>query len=51
MCPVIDNLTSCEIFAAIICFLHAKNMSVVETHHELRAVYGQSVTSEGMVRQ
>jgi hypothetical protein len=45
MCPVIDNPTSCEI-RAVISFLHAKNMSDVEIHRELCAVYGQNVMSE-----
>jgi hypothetical protein len=47
---MIDNPASCEI-CAVICFLHAKNMSEVEIHHELCvAVYGQNVMSEGTVR-
>jgi hypothetical protein len=49
MCPAIDNPTSCE-NCAVICFLHAKNMSAVEINHELRMVYGQNVMSEGTVR-
>jgi hypothetical protein len=32
-------------------FLHAKNMSAVESHRELCAVYGQIVMSEGSVKQ
>jgi hypothetical protein len=50
MCPVIDNPTSCKI-RAVTCFLHAKNMSAAEIHHELLAVYGQNIMSEGTVRQ
>jgi hypothetical protein len=50
MCPVIDNPTSCEI-CAVICFLHAKSMSIAEIHCELCVVYGQNVMSEGTVRQ
>jgi uncharacterized protein YbjQ (UPF0145 family) len=50
MCPVIDNPASCEI-RAVICPLHAKNISDTEIHHELRVVYGQNVMSEGTVRQ
>jgi transposase len=51
MCPAIDNPTSCEI-RAVIHFLHTKNMSAVEIHHELCAVvYGQNLMSEGTVRQ
>jgi hypothetical protein len=50
MCRAIDNPTSCEI-GAFILFLHAKNMSAAEMHLELCAVYGQSVISEGTVRQ
>jgi hypothetical protein len=46
MCPAIDNPASCEI-CAIICFLHAKNMSAVEIHLELCMVYGQNVMNEG----
>jgi hypothetical protein len=49
MCPVIDNPASCEI-RAVICFLHAKNMSAAGIHHKLCAVYGQNVMSEGTVR-
>jgi hypothetical protein len=52
MCPVIDNPASCEIHAAVILFLHAKNTSVVEISRELcTAVYGRNVMSEGTVRQ
>jgi hypothetical protein len=50
MCPATDNPTSCEIHA-IICFLHEKNMSAMEMHCELYAVYGRNVMSEGTVRQ
>jgi hypothetical protein len=49
MCHVIDNLAGCEI-CAVICFLHAKNMSAAEIFRELRAVYSQNVMSEGTVR-
>jgi hypothetical protein len=47
---VVDNPASCEIHA-VICFLHAKNMSAVEIHLELYMVYSQNVMSEGTVRQ
>jgi hypothetical protein len=40
MCPVIDNSARYEI-CTVIHFLHAINMSAVEIHHELYAVYGQ----------
>jgi hypothetical protein len=50
MCPVTDNPTGCEI-RAVIRFLHSKNMSAVEVHLELCAVYGQKVMNEGTVRQ
>jgi hypothetical protein len=50
LCPVTDNPISCEIHA-IICFLHAKNMSAVEIHCELCTVYSQNVLSEETVRQ
>jgi hypothetical protein len=50
MYPAIDNPASCEIHAVIF-FLHAKNMSAVEIHHELCMVYSQNVMSEGTVRQ
>jgi hypothetical protein len=36
MCPTIDNPASCEI-RAVICFLHARNMSAAEIHSELCA--------------
>jgi hypothetical protein len=36
---------------AVICFLHAKNMSAAEIHHELYAVHSQNVTGEGTVQQ
>jgi hypothetical protein len=49
MCPAIDNPTSCEICA--VHFLHAKNMSAAEIHHELCVVYGQNIMSEETVRQ
>jgi hypothetical protein len=48
MCPATDNPTSCENHAA--CFLHAKNMSAVEIHHELCIVYSQNVMSGETVR-
>jgi hypothetical protein len=50
MCLVIDNPDSCEIRTVIYC-LHAKNMSAVEIHRELCAVYGKNVMSEGTLRQ
>jgi hypothetical protein len=50
MCPVIDNPARCKI-RPVIHFLHAKNMSAAEIHHELCAVDSQNVTSEGTVRQ
>jgi hypothetical protein len=40
MCPAIDNPASYGIHT-VIRFLHAKNMSAAESHHELCAVYGQ----------
>jgi hypothetical protein len=41
----------CEI-RPVIHFLHSKNMSVAELHHELcTVVYGKDVMSEGTVRQ
>jgi hypothetical protein len=50
MCPANDNPASCEIRVATR-FLSAKNISVMEIHCELRAVYDQNVMSEGTVRQ
>jgi hypothetical protein len=50
MRPAIDNPAICEI-RAIIRFLHAKNTIAVEIHPELRTIYGQTVMSEGNVRQ
>jgi hypothetical protein len=50
MCPAIDNPDSCKI-RAVIHFLHAKNVSDAEIHHELCMVYGQNVMNEGTVRQ
>jgi hypothetical protein len=50
---VIDNPASCEI-SAVICFLHAKNVSAAEIRRKLcAAVYGPNVLviSEGTVRQ
>jgi hypothetical protein len=49
MCPVTDNPISCEI-CAVICFLHAKNVSAVEIYRELCPVYSQNVMSEGTVK-
>jgi hypothetical protein len=49
-CHTIDNPVSYEI-RTVISLLYAKNMSAVEIHHELCAIYGQSVMSEGTVRQ
>jgi hypothetical protein len=46
----IDNPTSCKIHSYPL--LHANNLSAAEIHHELcAAVYGQTVLSEGTVRQ
>jgi hypothetical protein len=50
MCPAIDNPAGYEI-RSLICFFHAKRMSAATIHHELCAVYGQNVMSEGTVRQ
>jgi hypothetical protein len=50
MCPAIDNPTSCEI-DAVIRFFRAKNMSDMEIHRDLCAVYGQHIMSEATVRQ
>jgi hypothetical protein len=51
MCPLVDSLSSCEIYA-VIHLLHPRNMSSVEVHNELCSmVYDQNVTSEGTVRQ
>jgi hypothetical protein len=47
---VTDKLASYKI-CAIICFLHARNMSAMEIHHELCAACGQNVISTGIVRQ
>jgi hypothetical protein len=49
VCPLIDNPARCKI-QAVIHFLHSKNMSDVEIHHELcMVVYGQNVISKGIV--
>jgi hypothetical protein len=45
MCSVIDNTASCKI-RTVICFLHTKNMSAIEIHHELCADYSQNVMSK-----
>jgi transposase len=50
MCPATDNPTTCEI-RAVIRFLHAKNMSAEEIHRELCEVYGQTIISEGSIKQ
>jgi hypothetical protein len=50
MCPAIDNPASYEI-RSVIRFLHAKNMSAVEIYRELCAFYGQTVLSEGTIRE
>jgi hypothetical protein len=50
MCPVIDNPASYEI-RVVNLFLHARNMNAMEIHHELCAVYGQNVMSDGTVWQ
>jgi hypothetical protein len=50
VCPAIDNLVSCKI-CTVIHFLHAKNISAEEIHHELCEVYKQNVISEGTVRR
>jgi hypothetical protein len=50
LCPAIDNPACCEI-CSVICFHQAKNLSAVEIHCELWAVYGQNVMSEGTVIQ
>jgi hypothetical protein len=40
VCPAIDNPTISE-SRAVICFLHDKNMSAGEIHHELCTVYAK----------
>jgi hypothetical protein len=50
MPPAGDNSTSCET-CAVIRFLCTKNMSAVEIHLELYAVYGKNAMSEETVRQ
>jgi hypothetical protein len=51
MCPAIDNPASCKI-CAVICFIHTKNMSAEEIHHETcAAIYGQNIMSEATTRQ
>jgi hypothetical protein len=50
MCPAIDNPASCK-NRAVICFLHAIDMSAVKIHRKLCMVYGQNVMGEGNVIQ
>jgi hypothetical protein len=50
MRPAIDNPARCEIRANVR-FLHAKNMSAAEIPRELSVIYGQSIMSEGTIRQ
>jgi hypothetical protein len=50
MCPAIDNPASCEILA-VIHFIHAKNFSAAEIHHELPVVYGKNIIREETVRR
>jgi hypothetical protein len=50
MYPATDDPISWEIHA-VICSLHARNMSAVEIHNESCVVYSQNVTSEGTARQ
>jgi hypothetical protein len=50
MCLAIDNPTSCEI-RAVVRFFHSKNTSASEIHHELCAIYGRNVMSEGTEKQ
>jgi hypothetical protein len=49
MCPAIDNPASCKI-RTVIRFLHAKNMSAVETHCELCTIYSQNAMGKGTVK-
>jgi hypothetical protein len=50
MCSAIDNPAGCEI-RPVIRFLHAKDKSAVEIHHQLCAVCGQNIMCEGTARQ
>jgi hypothetical protein len=50
MCSEIENPARCEIHT-VIRFLHANNMSAMEIHRQLCAIYGQNAMSEGNVRQ
>jgi hypothetical protein len=43
LCPLIDNPAIYKI-CVVIHFLQAKNMSAMEIHHDLCAVYGQDIT-------
>jgi hypothetical protein len=50
-CPAFHNPASCENHA-VTCFLHAKIMNAAEVQPQIwEAVYGQTVVSEGTVRQ
>jgi hypothetical protein len=49
LCPATDNPASCKIHSFR--FLYTKNMSVVDIHDELCAVYGQNEKCEGVLRQ
>jgi hypothetical protein len=49
MCPAIDNPASCEI-RSVIRFVHTKDKSAAEIHHEVCAVYGQNLMYERTVR-
>jgi hypothetical protein len=48
MCAAINNPISCEV-RAVIWFLHAKQISAADIHHELCVVYGPNIMSAGSV--
>ena len=47
---LIENPVDCEI-RSVIHYLSAKGVKAVEIHHNICEVYGQNITSDGMVRK
>ncbi|XP_071043084.1 histone-lysine N-methyltransferase SETMAR-like [Parasteatoda tepidariorum] len=50
MPPIIVSQAHCEV-RAVIRFLSAKGLKSIDIHHEICAVYGQSIMSDGMVKK
>jgi hypothetical protein len=47
---MIERATDCEI-RSVIRFLNTRNVKLADIHRQIREVYGENATSDGMVRK